>query len=164
MDGCAQDRDHGDDHGDGRTALARRLGRDRAVTLVVHALALLDEAAAESGGQRFVLAHLAALRAAGAVLADHGRPPRRRGTSRPLSAWVQLPRVVPEMASWALLFGGAAPLRAAVENGRRTVEPAAADRHLDHARAFVAQVSSSVGAGAPQVVGREPAAGGTRAV
>lgn len=151
------------DHEDARTALARRLGRDRAVTLVVHALALLDEAAAESGGDRFVRAHLAALRAAGAVLADRGRP-RRRGTARPLSAWVQLPQAAPEMASWALLFAGAAPLRAAVENGRAVVEPAAADRHLDHAAAFVAQVSSSLGAGAPRVVQRQPAVSDPRAV
>lgn len=156
--------EHVEGHDDGRTALAQRLGRDRAVTLLVHALALLDEAAAESGGQRFVLAHLAALRAAGAVLADRGRPPRRRGTARPLSAWVQLPHAAPELASWALLFSTAAPLRAAVENGRRTVEPAAADRHLDHAAAFVAQVSSALGAGSPRVLVRRSAAGDPRAV
>lgn len=155
-----------DDHArtDARTALARRLGRDRAVTLVVHALALLDEAAAESGGDRFVRAHLAALRAAGAVLADRGRPPRRRGAARSLSAWVQLPHAAPELASWALLFAGAAPLRAAVENGRAVVDPATADRHLGHAATFVAEVSSSLGAGVPRVLHRQPAARDPRAV
>nr|WP_297424379.1 SAV_6107 family HEPN domain-containing protein [uncultured Actinotalea sp.] len=63
---------------------------------------------------RFRHAHLAALRAAAAVLpATHGR---RR--SRPRPVWEQLAQAAPELADWAELFADGAVTRAAVEAGR----------------------------------------------
>ncbi len=129
-----------------------RFARDRAVSLLVHACVLLDEArTAAEPGDRLVAAHLAALRAVAAVLAQRGRPPRRRGQPRPLSAWVQLPLVAPELAGWAPVFAAAAPRRAAVENGRTGVVSAQQARdHLAAAEALVAEVSRLLGTGIPQ--------------
>jgi len=68
---------------------------------------------ADDVGERYVAAHLAALRAAAAVLAVRGRP--RRGST--LNVWEVLPRVAPELAEWAVFFASGAPRRAAVEAG-----------------------------------------------
>jgi hypothetical protein len=88
------------------------------------ALALLARADAELlAGQfapetsdRFVHAHLAAIRAAAAVLAVRGRPGRR---SAARTVWEMLTRVAPELETWAAFFAGAAALRSRVEAGRR---------------------------------------------
>lgn len=133
-------------------ATTSRLAQDRAVSLLVHSCVLLTEArAADGAGDRLVTAHLAALRAVAAVLALRGRPQRRRGQPRPLSAWVQLPLAAPELAGWAPVFAAAAPRRAAVENGRAGVvsDRQAAD-HLAAAEAFVGEVSRLLGTGMPQ--------------
>ena len=66
--------------------------------------------AADDTGERYVAAHLAALRAAAAVLAVRGRP--RRG-SVALNVWEVLPRVAPELAEWAVFFASGARRRAA---------------------------------------------------
>lgn len=76
---------------------------------------LLQAATARSAGERFVGAHLAALRAAAAVLAVRGRPSSRGG---PRSVWEVLPRIAPELGEWAAFFAATASLRAAVEAGR----------------------------------------------
>ena len=76
---------------------------------------LLQAAAARSAGERFVGSHLAALRAAAAVLAVRGRPSARGG---PRSVWEVLPRVAPELGEWAAFFATTASVRAAVEAGR----------------------------------------------
>lgn len=76
---------------------------------------LLHAAAARSAGERFVGSHLAALRAAAAVLAVRGRPSSRGG---PRSVWEILPRVAPELGEWAAFFASTAALRAAVDAGR----------------------------------------------
>jgi hypothetical protein len=68
---------------------------------------------ADDAGERYVAAHLAALRAAAAVLAVRGRP--KRGST--LNVWDVLPRVAPELAEWAVFFASGAPRRAAVEAG-----------------------------------------------
>lgn len=126
---------------------ARALG-DRSAELLLRASALLaDAAVAREPGERFVTAHLAALRAAAAVLDVRGRPPRRRGAAGSLSAWVLLPQVAPELADWARLFAEAAPRRAAVETGRPdSVTAAQAERHRRDADAFVGDVAAMLGA------------------
>jgi hypothetical protein len=68
---------------------------------------------ADDAGERYVAAHLAALRAAAAVLAVRGRP--RRGST--LNVWEVLPRVAPELTEWATFFAAGAPRRAAIEAG-----------------------------------------------
>ncbi len=64
----------------------------------------LRTAAAELDARaRWSGAHLAALRAATAVLAVRGRPGPAR--SRPRSVWQVLPRLAPELAEWAVFLG-----------------------------------------------------------
>src|SRR5579863_1738852 len=63
----------------------------------------LDEAADEtSPGARYVTAHLAALRAAAAVVAARGEPRTRR--RKPHSVWELLPQVEPALTEWAAYF------------------------------------------------------------
>ena len=68
---------------------------------------------ADDAGERYVAAHLAALRAAAAVLAVRGRP--KRGST--LNVWDVLPRVAPELSEWAVFFASGARRRAAIEAG-----------------------------------------------
>ena len=79
---------------------------------------LAEAAVAATAGERYAAAHLAALRAAAAVLACRARPDtgssRRR---RPTSAWVLLADVAPELAEWAAFFAAGARKRAAAEAG-----------------------------------------------
>ncbi|MDT0264964.1 SAV_6107 family HEPN domain-containing protein [Streptomyces sp. DSM 44915] len=82
---------------------------------------LNDAAVLADPGEAFVAAHLAALRAAAAVLAVRARPelsPRRR---RIRSVWEVLPEVAPEFAEWSVLFAGTADRRARIEAGIRGV-------------------------------------------
>lgn len=87
--------------------------------LVEQARLVLAQARAISAtadpGERFRLAHLAALRAAAAILAERGRPASAR--RRLVNVWVLLERVAPEFAEWARYFAAGAALRAAVEAG-----------------------------------------------
>lgn len=97
--------------------------------------------AAELAGDpadRFLHAHLAALRTAGAVIAVRGRPTAR---ARARTAWEILSRVTPEYRAWATYFAAGADLRAALESGRRSeVSQARADHVLSMARMFLGAV------------------------
>src|SRR5262245_12880338 len=73
----------------------------------------LTEAAVEPrASRRFAVAHLAALRAAAAVLATRAKPGGRRG---PRSAWELLSQAAPELSEWAAFFAAGAGKRAAAE-------------------------------------------------
>lgn len=72
---------------------------------------------AQDAHDRFRHAHLAALRAAAAVVREV--PARRRARPRPV--WEQLAEVAPELAAWATFFADGAAARAAVEAGRTDV-------------------------------------------
>jgi len=63
---------------------------------------------------RYAQAHLAALRAAAAVLAARARPRRR---AQPTSAWTLLARVAPELAEWSAFFAATSATRQAAEAG-----------------------------------------------
>jgi hypothetical protein len=76
---------------------------------------VLQACAARSPAERYVAAHLAALRAAAAILAVRGRPGTRGG---PRSVWEVLPRLAPQLEEWAAFFAATATRRAAVEVGR----------------------------------------------
>ena len=97
--------------------------------------------------ERYVRAHLAALRGAAAVLALRGRPHRAR--TRPMSAWVLLAKVAPELAEWAAFFQSCATTRHAVESGiTRLVSARSADDLVRQAGQFVELVDRAVhGAG-----------------
>jgi hypothetical protein len=113
--------------------------------LALQARVLLDSArAAEQPGERFRLAHLAALRIAAIMFADRGR--RGSGRRRLVSAWVLLEAVAPEFAEWSAYFAAGAPTRAAVEAGAvSAVTAGEAEEQLRAAEQFLALVESSVG-------------------
>ncbi|WP_409000380.1 SAV_6107 family HEPN domain-containing protein [Streptomyces europaeiscabiei] len=102
-----------------------------ALDLLAQARAGLDEAVTRSDpNERFATAHLAALRAAAAVLAARGRPEPSPGQRRPRirSAWEVLPEVAPELAEWSALFAAGASRRARAEAG---IAGAASQRDAD---------------------------------
>ncbi|MBT2448479.1 hypothetical protein J7F03_15580 [Streptomyces sp. ISL-43] len=102
-----------------------------ALDLLVKAHEGLAEAARLTrSNERYATAHLAALRAAAAVLAARGRPepvnPRRRPRIR--SAWEVLPEIAPELTEWSALFASGAARRARAEAG---IAGAATNRDAD---------------------------------
>jgi hypothetical protein len=94
--------------------------------------------------RRYATAHLAALRAAAAVLAARTRP--EGGRRRPRSAWVLLGQVAPELAEWAGFFAAGAGKRAAAEAGlSHAVTEREADDLIRDAGAFLAVVAGCLG-------------------
>ena len=82
---------------------------------------------------RFLHAHLAALRLAGALLLASGaRPPR----GRPRSAWERLAAAVPVCAPWATFFTSGARVRAAIDAGVDPVDDAFASTWVAAAEDF----------------------------
>jgi hypothetical protein len=106
--------------------------------------ALAEAATAQDAGDRFCLAHLAALRAAAALLALRGRPAASR--RRLMSAWVLVESVAPEFAEWAAYFAAGASSRAAIEAGAvAAVSDRAADDQLRAADEFLRLVEGRCG-------------------
>ena len=129
-----------------RHALPHRTPRE---LLALARSGLAEAATAVAPGQRYATAHLAALRAAAAVLATRARPapptPRRR-RSRPTSVWVLLAQVAPELAEWATFFATAAVKRAAAEAGiPRVVTEREGDDLLRDAERFCQLVETTLG-------------------
>jgi SAV_6107-like HEPN len=94
---------------------------------------------------RYASAHVAALRAAAAVLAARARPsPAKRRVQR--NAWVLLAEVAPEFGEWSAFFAANASKRAAAEAGiTRAVSEREADDLLRDATTFVELVERSLG-------------------
>ena len=106
--------------------------------------ALAEAAASTDARERYATAHLAALRAAAAVLAARTRP--ESGRRRPRSAWVLLGQVAPELGEWATFFAAGAAKRAAAEAGlSRAVTDREADDLVRDVRSFLAVVESTLG-------------------
>jgi L-fucose isomerase-like protein len=112
---------------------------------------LVEASSAATPGERYATAHLAALRAAAAVLACRAQPvaggptaaPRR---TRPTSAWVLLAAVAPELGEWAAFFAAGAAKRAAAEAGLPSaVTPREADDLVRDVEAFLTRVEGSLG-------------------
>jgi hypothetical protein len=106
----------------------------------------LDEAAEQRvEGLRYATAHLAALRAAAAVVAARAKPvPSRR--SKLTSVWDLLAFVAPELGEWAAYFAASAGKRAAAEAGiPRVVSAREADDLIRAASSFVAVVELALG-------------------
>jgi SAV_6107-like HEPN len=121
------------------------------------ALALLESArhglanaADETGaGGRYVAAHLAALRAAAAVVAARPAPETGRRRKAPRSVWELLPRVEPALAEWAAFFAAGAGKRAAAEAGLpRAVSAREADDLLRDAETFLSLAEQALGVSA----------------
>lgn len=84
---------------------------------------------------RYVAAHLAALRAAAAILAVR---PRSTRPQRQASAWTLLAKAVPELSEWAAFFAAGAGKRRAAEAGiARSVTAREADDLVRQAAAFL---------------------------
>ena len=103
---------------------------------------LLSACHADTLAERYVEAHLGALRAAAAVLAARSRPSRR---SQLRSVWEVLPQVAPELTEWAVFFAASAKRRAALERG--SVGPGAreADDLLRQSETFFELVQEALG-------------------
>ncbi len=106
---------------------------------------LSEAVAARDVPTRYACAHVAALRAAAALLAARARPaPARRRPQR--NAWVLLAQVAPELGEWAQLFASGAGKRAAAEAGStRAVTAREADDLLREADRFLEVVEHALG-------------------
>jgi hypothetical protein len=133
-------RDHGVRRGGQPAVAALRL-------LTASREALSDAREWHTPGERYAAAHLAALRAAAAVLAARVRPlDTRSRRGRPTSAWVLLTEVAPELGEWAAFFAAGADKRAAAEAGLRgAVTPREADDLVRDAATFLALVETTLG-------------------
>lgn len=92
--------------------------------------------------RRYAAAHLAALRAAAAVLAARAHPVRQ---GRIRSVWVLLPTVAPALQEWAVFFAANATKRAAADAGLPVVSQREADDLLRDAETFLVQVAALLG-------------------
>jgi hypothetical protein len=115
---------------------------------------LVEATSADRPAERYAAAHLAALRAAAAVLSCRARPvtgPGRR--SRPTSAWVLLTTVAPELGEWAAFFAAGARKRAAAEAGLPSaVTPREADDLVRDADTFLSVVETTLGVDGHQLL------------
>lgn len=127
---------------------------DAALRCLERSAATLTEAIATGDTPaRYALAHVAALRAAAAVLAARARPAGRRG-ARQRNAWVLLAEVTPELAEWATFFAAGAGKRAAAEAGsRHAVTTREADDLVRAVDRFLAVVEAMLGLTAPRRTG-----------
>ncbi len=120
--------------------------RTPAQLLAIARHGLAEAAQTRPDGQRYATAHMAALRAAAAVLAARARPAAPSRRSRVTSVWSLLVLVAPEFSEWASYFALGASKRAAAEAGiPRVVTPREADDLLRAAEQFVALVESVLG-------------------
>jgi hypothetical protein len=104
---------------------------------------LREAARTTAPGERYALAHLAALRAAAAVLACRTQPQARKAKPRP--AWALLAEVAPELREWAQFFAAGAAKRAAAEAGLiGVVTPREADDLLRDAECFLSVVETTL--------------------
>jgi hypothetical protein len=135
---------------------SRRAG-PAAVDLLAQARhGLLEAATLSRAAERYATAHLAALRAAAAVLAARTHPDSARASRRrsgPRSAWELLARVAPELAEWAAFFAAGAGKRAAAEAGATSaVSDREADDLLRDVETFLALAATTLGVPDQQVL------------
>jgi hypothetical protein len=104
---------------------------------------LLEAYATPEPSRRYATAHLAALRAAAAVLATRANPVRR---GRIRSVWAVLPTVAPQLSEWSAFFAASAAKRAAADAGlANVVSQREADDLLRDAENFLVQVAGVIG-------------------
>jgi hypothetical protein len=112
--------------------------------------ALIEAELAERASDRYLAAHLAALRVAAVVLACRARPGNtRRG---PRNAWLLLARVAPEFSEWAAFFAATEGKRDAVRAGATAIVSARdADDLVRDAGTFLGLVEHRIGSGATAI-------------
>lgn len=114
------------------------------------AVLAFDEAhRCETPEQRYVAAHVAALRAGAALLAVRARPTR---SGRIRSVWQMVPAVAAdhaELVEWCAYFDAVGRRRVFVEIGREPVSQRQADDLLRDAETFFAHIAQLLGIGLP---------------
>ena len=119
---------------------------------------LADAAGTTDPGGKYVAAHLAALRAAAAVVTARAEPGKSRLRSAPRSVWELLPRVEPALSEWAAFFAAGAGKRAAAEAGlSRSVSASEADDLLRDAETFLSLAESVLGVPSSPLLPLRPA-------
>jgi hypothetical protein len=99
-----------------------------------------------SAASRYVAAHLAALRAAAAIVAARPEPGTTGRRRRPRSVWELLTRAEPALSEWAAFFAAGAAKRAAAEAGlSRAVSLLEADDLIRDAGTFVTLAEDVLG-------------------
>ena len=107
--------------------------------------AILEAELATDPSERFLAAHLAALRVAAIVLRVRAGSTPTRQPGRPRNAWRLVAEVAPEFAEWAAFFAATEAKRDAVRTGDRTIVSAReADDLVRDARAFLRLVENSL--------------------
>ena len=110
------------------------------------ATSLRDAITARDVPTRYACAHVAALRAAAALLAARARPTAASRRRPQKNAWVLLAEVAPELAEWAAFFAAGASKRAAAEAGSsRSVTEREADDLVRDADRFLGVVEDALG-------------------
>ena len=108
--------------------------------------AITEAELAADPSERFLAAHLAALRVAAIILRVRGGSGPSRQPGRPRNAWRLVADVAPEFAEWAGLFAATEAKRDAVRSGATTIVSAReADDLVRDARAFLRLVEGSLG-------------------
>ncbi|MEO5876371.1 MAG: SAV_6107 family HEPN domain-containing protein, partial [Streptosporangiaceae bacterium] len=131
---------------------ARRVASTTQATLQAARQYLAESAEATHPAVRYSHAHLAALRAAAAVLAarETAEQPRR---GKPRTAWERLSAAEPLFRDWASFFAAGATKRAAAEAGLpNAVTPIEADELLHDAGVFVTLVEDTLGVSTQQAL------------
>ncbi len=107
---------------------------------------LAEAELARRPSDRYLAAHLAALRVVAIVL-THRAPPRMgRLDGRPRNAWHMLAEVAPELAEWAAFFAATETKRDAIRAGTTSIVSAReADDLVSDARAFLRLVERAIG-------------------
>jgi hypothetical protein len=108
--------------------------------------AILEAELAANPNERFLAAHLAALRVAAIILRVRAASAPTRQPSRRRNVWRLVADVAPEFAEWAAIFAATEAKRDAVRSGATTV---VTDREADDlvrdARTFLRLVERSLG-------------------
>ncbi|GAA4614153.1 SAV_6107 family HEPN domain-containing protein [Saccharopolyspora hordei] len=112
------------------------------LSLLLHARTCLHDAEqADRPAERYVAAHVAALRAATAVVVARSR---QCGEQRPASVWRLVTDAAPELREWAAYFAARSDRRAAAEAGAPTITWLDADALLARSREFLDIVGRSL--------------------
>ena len=119
----------------------------------------LAEASSEADpGTRYICAHLAALRAAAAIVAARGEPGTGSRRGRPRSVWELLPQVDPTLSEWAAFFAASAAKRAAAEAGLpRAASAREAEDLIRDAQTFLSVAERALGVDGQQQLPLRPA-------
>ena len=97
---------------------------------------------AQGAGERFGLAHQAAVRGAAALLAAEAPAPAR---SRPRSVWDSVARCAPELTEWSVFLAAAGRRKLAVDRGSVEMTSREADDLVRQAEVFLDLVLGHLG-------------------